>query len=194
MSKFLTRSGRVFDLLDPRPEMIDIDVIAWSLAHRCRWGGHHGWYSVAEHSVLCSTIVGGDRRMFLAALLHDAHEAYVGDAPSPLKAAMRLVGKYPSDFDNIDWRAAEAVAKRFDLADHPSTGITRLLTEDPLVKLADLQMLWIEADHFAGTPGPPHPLEHFGLERPPIPVRRSIERWSPGLAYTQFLKRFAELT
>jgi len=76
--------------LDPRPEEIDIQNIAWSLSMQCRFNGHLSYfYSVAQHSVIVSRIVESqypfDNKLILRALLHDAAEAYVGDVITPIK-------------------------------------------------------------------------------------------------------------
>jgi hypothetical protein len=60
-----------------------------SLAMCCRYRGHlERFYSVAEHSVWVSFIAEylGDTEAMLPALLHDAHEAYIGDVASPQKS------------------------------------------------------------------------------------------------------------
>lgn len=82
-----TVSGIYVNVFDPRPEMICIEDIAHSLSHQCRFGGHlPDFYSVAQHSVSVSQIVEESDR--LAALLHDASEAYLVDMPSPIKKGL----------------------------------------------------------------------------------------------------------
>lgn len=84
-----TASGRAYDFVNPDPDVICIEDIAHALSNICRFAGHtRTFYSVAEHSVLVSNIieaVGGAPRYVLAGFLHDAHEAYVWDAPRPIK-------------------------------------------------------------------------------------------------------------
>ena len=81
-----------FYFLEPREGDIILEDIALSLSHTCRFGGHSiRFYSVAEHSVIVSTILGSqgaDRTTVLAGLLHDAEEAYLPDIPSPIKSLM----------------------------------------------------------------------------------------------------------
>ena len=99
MTWIQTYTGRKFSLVDPQPEDVDlVDIIA-SLSHLCRFGGHcHHFYSVAEHSIRVAEIVPREDR--LAALLHDAGEAYYGDVTRPLKK-LRL-GDLPTIVSNID--------------------------------------------------------------------------------------------
>ena len=96
MTHIVTASGTEFDLLNPQPEYVHLSDIAHALARIPRYTGHAraGLHcSVAEHSVrVCRLAMraypGPDKHDYhWAALLHDAHEAYVGDVSSPLKRA-----------------------------------------------------------------------------------------------------------
>ena len=107
MTTILTASGRDLSLLYMQPADMLAHDIAHALAQINRFTGHaRRPYSVAEHSLLVLEII---EREFpatnvhgrLAALMHDAHEAYVGDMATPLK---RLVG--PA------WDLMEAKAER----------------------------------------------------------------------------------
>jgi hypothetical protein len=80
-----TYTGRLFNFVDPTNNVIDIIDIAHGLSNICRFAGHvYTNLTVAQHSVWCSYNV-KDQNCALAALMHDAHEAYVGDCPTPLK-------------------------------------------------------------------------------------------------------------
>lgn len=86
---------RSVDLWHPDPDVVDVLDIAHSLSMTCRFGGHcREHYSVAEHSLLVMNLamLAGDQSLTpaesLAALLHDAAEAYVGDLNSELKARL----------------------------------------------------------------------------------------------------------
>lgn len=94
MTFILTARGNAFDLALANPAQIDIHDIAHALALINRFGGHTSRpYSVAEHSLHVCDIL-EDRlgvrhpAALIAALLHDAHEAYVGDMATPLKDAI----------------------------------------------------------------------------------------------------------
>ncbi len=100
-----TYTGVVINILDPRPEQILIEDIAHALAHLCRFGGHTAkFYSVAEHSIRCSQTI--EPEWQLAALLHDATEAYLIDLPSPVKAL------WP-DYRAIEGKLMGVIARKF---------------------------------------------------------------------------------
>ena len=69
-----------------------IEEIAHALAQINRYTGHAARpYSVAEHSLLVCDIVasmGLDCHAQMAALLHDAHEAFCGDVATPVKQVL----------------------------------------------------------------------------------------------------------
>jgi hypothetical protein len=82
-----TFTGVDFNVFKPKPEDMCIEDIAHALSNQCRFGGHTvRFYSVAEHCIKCAEMI--DSEHALAALLHDASEAYLVDIPSPLKVAM----------------------------------------------------------------------------------------------------------
>lgn len=83
----MTSTGRVFYPLSPNAADVEIRDIAHALAAVNRFNGHtREPYSVAQHSVLVSMEYDdGDPDRALAALLHDASEAYLCDVPRPLK-------------------------------------------------------------------------------------------------------------
>lgn len=96
MTWMLTSHGREHHLTGAGLQLNqpDISEIAYALAQINRFCGHAKRpYSVAEHSVLVATIAAGEGASTsaqLAALLHDAHEAYTGDVSSPAKWAIGL--------------------------------------------------------------------------------------------------------
>jgi len=127
-----TYSGKQFYPQDPFGD-ICIEDIAHALSIEPRFGGHLPQpYSVAQHSVLASSIVetflGGNRSDQKWALLHDASEAYLKDLPLPVK---KCVG---SAYADLESRVSFAIEKHFHL-----TG-----PEPEKIKKADLICLAIE--------------------------------------------------
>lgn len=118
-----TFSGLMVNPLDPAVALADI---AHALAGAIRFGGHSPRrYTVAQHSVTVSREAEAKARrrgpalrddeyarVALYGLLHDAHEAYFTDIPSPLKGRLREL--YP-DFDNIEDDVQRRVLGAFGL-------------------------------------------------------------------------------
>lgn len=121
-----TWSGRRLDLLEPRPESINIIDISHGLANECRFAGQcRRYYSVAQHSVIASQMV--ESELAMEALFHDAAEAYLKDIPTPLKALL-------PEYRVIEERLSRVIRKRFGLPEDLA----------PEIKAADLQLLATE--------------------------------------------------
>ena len=100
-----TFTGIYVNVFEPKPEMFCIEDIAHSLSQQCRFNGHlTHFYSVAEHSILCAGYVKYESK--LAALLHDASEAYLLDIPSPVKKRL-------SNYKEIEHKLMECIAIKF---------------------------------------------------------------------------------
>jgi 5'-nucleotidase len=122
-----TYTGRLFDLLEPKPEDVDIIDIAQSLSRLVRFTGHAGAYTVAEHALHVEWAVGllsdglDAKRLYrrcARALHHDDSEAYTNDVSAPLKRAMReLSPNGLSVFDVIEMRIQTAVLTALGLDD-----------------------------------------------------------------------------
>lgn len=80
-------SGLYLNLLHPEEDMITIEDIAHGLSRQCRFAGHTTeYYTVAQHSTIMCELV--PSKYALAALMHDASEAYLLDVPKPLKVLL----------------------------------------------------------------------------------------------------------
>lgn len=82
-----THSGLTVNPDRPLPESIRLDDIIFGLSNGCRFAGQIRG-SILEHSWRVYQYVrdtGGTVNDMLAALLHDATEAYYSDLPSPVK-------------------------------------------------------------------------------------------------------------
>jgi uncharacterized protein len=85
-------SGLYVDLSNPDPALITIKDIAAHLAGLRRFTGHSP-VSVAEHSVIVADMLrdsGASLEIQFAGLMHDAHEAYIGDISRPMKNLLGL--------------------------------------------------------------------------------------------------------
>ena len=130
-----TASGRAVHMLAPRPDEIDIRDIATALATICRFAGHTvTHYSVAQHSVL----VAGNLPESLAVygLLHDAHEAYLGDPVQPVKVALAALGGKGNGYAELVARFDAAIYAHFDLPWPLSEKDQRQLATGDLMLLA----------------------------------------------------------
>jgi len=167
--KILCVGGGYFDFENPEASEFTIQDVAHALSQICRFTGQaHRFYSVAEHSVWCSLVVPSE--FALAALLHDAAEAFIGDVSSPLKGLL-------PDYKRIEARVEAAVLGRF--------GLSRPLPFP--VKLADLYMLKVEqAQVMCNDDDWPAVRSIAG---PPL----TVEFWSPDEARARFLSRFEAL-
>jgi len=117
----VTRTGRRFWPLDPRPSEADPWDIAHALAAKCRFCGMVSrFYSVGAHSlrvgamarVLASKEGADVEQAYVYGLLHDAAEAYLPDIPRPIKGAI------PGWWE-IEDKVLRAVWERFGLLPAP---------------------------------------------------------------------------
>ena len=129
----LTASGRDFLPTNIMPDEVQITDIAHALSLICRFGGHTvEHYSVAQHSLLVQRILdnmNASPEAQLAGLMHDAHEAYIGDIPTPIKIVMGY------DWFCLEQQASQAVQSAFGLT-HISNKYKKLIKTADLIALA----------------------------------------------------------
>lgn len=181
----LTYSGLHVEIDNPRVELITLRDIAHALAMQCRFNGQcREFYSVAQHSVLVADLVadfvGGDGKMQLAALLHDAAEAYLGDAITPLKAIA-------PEYRKLEDKWLVAIYNRF--------GIPTGYRDNKAIKHADLAALMIERRELL----PADPLQwplcqgvevpQRGLPKPHYGYSPHTGAWGPLHAEELFMSR-----
>ena len=166
-----TYSGGCFDPIEPDPATIVLEDIAHALSNQCRFSGHCStFYSVAQHSLLCSCAV--DASVAAWGLLHDASEAYLVDLPRPLKRYTQLGVHY----ENIEGAVMGAICRRF--------GLHVVMPE--AVRDADRRLLATEQRDLMAPP--PRPWEPM-----PAPFSAKILPVGPEAAKALFLSRAAAL-
>lgn len=110
MTETQTHSGKRVSLLTPDPLTIDIRDIACALSRINRFNGATSLpLNVAAHSLAVMREL--ERRkaspeVLLLGLLHDAHEAYIGDITNPVRRALKrytpddVISMMAEDLDN----------------------------------------------------------------------------------------------
>jgi len=155
MTWMLTSTGAEIDLRFMPFDRISILDIAHHLAQINRFcGACVRPYSVAEHSLFVCEILEHDGEtdpsLLLAALLHDAHEAYTQDLCSPMK---QIIGEA---WNKVERDVQHAVLSRFGvLYDH--------LVAAEQIKWADLTALVTERQQLLPVGGPYWPVEKTHL-------------------------------
>ena len=166
-----TYTGKQFWPLDPLAREVDLKDIAHSLGYQCRFNGHClQFYSVAQHSVLVSRLV--SREQSLAALFHDAAEAYTGDLIRPLKKFL------PKEFKQMESQIELAIYEAFEIKN----------VNEEEIKLADNIALMTEMRDVMAKP--PVKWNEDGLYKP---HSERIIPLGPDEAEQLFIKRYNEL-
>lgn len=116
---------------------IKTEDLAHQLALVNRWTGcTKEPYSVAQHSLWVASIVPQEYR--LAALLHDASEAYLNDLSRPVKVEIAKTG---SGYDDLETRIMLAVGRAYGL----EMGTGAAWWKHPAITLADDAIMLAEA-------------------------------------------------
>lgn len=149
----VTANGNEVDMRYPRPGSITLPDVAHHLATINRFtGAARRPYSVAEHSLLVCEIAERELHLpvegRLAALMHDAHEAYTGDLHTPGKAEV-----------GPGWHEFEG---RFERLVRRVFGLTQAFADHAVdIKRADLMALATErAQLLPPAPTPWAVLDH----------------------------------
>lgn len=133
---FNTVSGKKVSINNPTESMIEIRDIAHALSKLCRFGGHtSSFYSVAQHSYLVYRLAHYQNEpsdILLAALMHDATEAYCQDVIKPLK---NIIG---TSYEVVESRFEAIISSKFNIP----------LANFHYIKKYDKQALEIEHNYF----------------------------------------------
>lgn len=157
MHKIETVTGHLFDLAKPDPATVCLYDIAYGLSRQPRFVGHTkgAILNVAQHSLIVERMVRRellkratkDRQLYawvaLNALLHDAHEAYIGDISRPM--AMLLDCLRP--VKDLKARVQRAILMHIRVDVRVPVGVPLQLSEEhqDLIKRCDNRALVYEA-------------------------------------------------
>lgn len=173
MSWIQTYSGIQFWPLNPRQEDVRLEDIAHALSLMCRFNGHcRRFYSVAQHSVLVSSEMkkqGFEGNVLVAALFHDAAEAYLPDICRPIKGAWK-------EFKSIESKLLSVIYEAFNI-DCPT------FSECKAIKGCDNVLLATEARDLLG------PL-HLSWIYPAVPLETKVIPWTSEVSERKFLLEF----
>ena len=163
-----TVSGKRVNVTSPSASDIVLQDIAWALSRIPRFAGHtitETVYNVAQHSIYVSNLaqelmdsrqnfnidedvwqcvlnIRDKKELIIKALFHDAHEAYTGDIPSPVKKIPELY----ETFKLIEMRLDHAILSHLGLSE---------VTEDEkvVIKYCDKLAQAIEGYQFMPSRG-----------------------------------------
>ena len=201
-----TVTGKRVNVTRPLQEDISLEDIAWALSRIPRFAGHtitETLYNVAQHSVYVSILAAelmvsredfifddeavwesvlnivDKKELFIKALIHDAHEAYTGDIPSPIK-------KIPELYETlklIEMRLDHAILSNLQLSE---------VTEDEkvVIKYCDKLAQAIEGYQFMPSRGSGWSLPKPTLKR----LQKFPQPKSPLQSYQDFMFHFDYLT
>ena len=131
----------IIDLLNPKESDVNICFIAQALSRIPRFNGltgDYGTYSVAQHCVIGADAMykaTGDKELALSFLLHDAHEAFLGDITRPVQKC------FGSDFCS----QLESKKSKWDEVIYQTFGLTPPSAydkDDPIHVMDDLMLAY----------------------------------------------------
>jgi hypothetical protein len=179
-----TYSGIKFDLVSPDSSMIDLDDIAWSLSRQSRYNGHSILpitYTVADHSLWVADYLyalTSNPIIALHGLMHDAHEAYVGDIVTPVKSLPDI----KQTILILEFKVQKAINDALNLS-------LKYLKE---IKKADAMALTTEIKVMMDSAGVDWPnLEPLDITARQIPYPKPRK---PEFGYQEFLKCYHKLS
>jgi uncharacterized protein len=208
-----TASGIAFDLCNPQPEAVNFKIdVAEPLGRLARFVGQtqSGIYSVAQHCVIGADQLfheTGNPKLAAAFLLHDAHEAYLGDIASPVSAALAAYvgacGEADAKRRGIDADAGKRAARwsceaglsylkqSVDAAVFAAADIDFPLSTEAQVEVKhmDLRMLATERKHLLSRS--PLPWSEAVEKAEPLRIRGRIGLWPWPMAADAWLDRLS---
>ncbi|BCB18026.1 hypothetical protein [Bosea sp. ANAM02] len=192
-----TASGRPLDLLAPiPPDGLDLRRdIATPLGMTGRYANQMPSgiiYPVAQHCCIgADTIYAAshDPAAALAFLLHDGHEAIIGDWATPIMVAMQAAADRLAPGSGVSIKAIKReLCAPIDAWLHRLAGLPWPLPVEiaRTVALTDVRLMLAERDHLLARPPRPWGVESYGT----LKLKHRIVPLSPARATEQWLTRF----
>lgn len=172
-TSIITKSGAVIDYINPDPEQIRLEDIAYSLSHEPRYLGRGNCnFTVAEHLLYCLEIAKELRLspyLQLRVLMHDFAEAYIKDIPTPLKHCLK-------DYKEIENKFEKAIADRYELRELSQHEKDRIKLVDWIALREESEYLDIEVDNTHGFLTDLHEVEVKPISYSPTTSRALIKK------------------
>jgi hypothetical protein len=180
-----TRAGRPVDLLQPTPQMVDFRAIADALAQLNRYAGNaEKPVSVALHTLI--VFDAAEEQDKPHALLHDAHEAHIGDITTPTAQALGQIARLYGDEGRTVQLAIMRLKSLHDAAIYAAAGLS---APDPQraarIRRADIAALNTERRDFLSPSARPWASE---IEAVPPLRKRYRMRAAPDVADELYAK------
>lgn len=147
------------DLINPTADMIHPIDIALSLARKGRFNDlSNRPFTVGQHLLLCDAIAQTHDEVktdedYLYILLHDAHEAYLGDLVRPMKAL--LEERAPGLVEGMELALDRAIFERFACPPPRRELVEARIEIDNLSLSAEKEVVFGSiGDRWTGLPGP----------------------------------------
>lgn len=181
-----TACGTV-DLANPRSTDVNWAMIAQALSRIARFSGLNGdmgSYSVAQHCVMGAdalAIETGDNMLAAHFLLHDAHEAFIGDITRPLEKCFGAVfreqlARLKAKWDDVIYPAA--------FLPRPSDYSQRIVVDEMDRRMLALECHWFFPEQIKSDPA---------LMKMPVPALRGAPKiWGAAKAELTYLARLQD--
>lgn len=144
-----TYSGIAWDIMHPKAEnVLACDIVA-PLERTWRFGASMvECWTVADHSVLVAELVGHVAKPY--ALLHDAHEAYLGDITTPVAKAIAS-----PHLESLKMMHDKVIFEAFGLAWPTEYILAEIKLADAVALVLEKEQFLVESDAWNLTTLPP---------------------------------------